>query len=337
MTTIFNRTFPQTRLRRIRNQTFSRELIAETTLQCTDLIQPLFICPGMKQKQPIQAMPGQFRWSLDLLLPEVEQLLRLGIRAIALFPVLPDNVRTPCAKAAYDEQGLMATTLQALQEHFPELGLIADVALDPFTTHGQDGLMNEQNEILNDETLEVLVKQALLYAQAGAQVIAPSDMMDGRIRAIRQALESAKLINTQLLSYAAKFASSLYGPFREAIGSAASLGRANKATYQLDPANRQEALHEVALDLQEGADYIMIKPGMFYLDIVRQVKEQFKCPTFVYQVSGEYAMIQHLCSQTPEQTQTIILESLLSCKRAGADAILTYFAKEAAQRLNKSG
>ncbi len=325
--------FPGVRMRRMRRDEFSRRLMREHTLTADDLIYPMFIIEGQKRREPIPSMPGVERVTIDELLKEAEQLLKLRVPAIALFPVTPQEVKSLDAREAYNDQGLAQRAVRALKANFPELGVITDVALDPFTTHGQDGLIDDTGYVLNDETKAVLVQQALSHAAAGADVVAPSDMMDGRVGAIRQALESQGHIHTRILAYSAKYASSYYGPFRDAVGSAANLGAGNKYTYQQDPANSNEALWEVALDLEEGADMVMIKPGMPYLDIVRRVKDQFGAPTYVYQVSGEYAMIMAACANGWLQEKAVVLEALVGFKRAGADAILTYFAKRVAQWL----
>jgi len=327
------RLFPQTRLRRMRFQDFSRRLMQEHKLSADDLIYPMFILEGVNQRQAVKSMPGIERLSIDLLLKEAEVLLELGIPAIALFPVTPADVKSLDAKEAWNPEGLAQRAVRALKKQFPELGVITDVALDPFTTHGQDGIIDEHGYVLNDITVEALVKQALSHAQAGADIVAPSDMMDGRISSIRQALENKQHMNTRILAYSAKYASAYYGPFRDAVGSAGNLGKADKKTYQMDPANSDEALHEVAMDLQEGADMVMVKPGMPYLDIVQRIKSELQVPTLVYQVSGEYAMHMAAIEQGWLDRDKIILESLLCIKRAGADAILTYFAKEAAKLL----
>lgn len=326
--------FPNTRLRRMRSHEFSRRLMQETTLSVNDLIYPVFIQEGAGQKTAISSMPGIERLSLDLLLEEASEWVDLNIPAIALFPMITADKKSEFAEEAYNPEGLIQRAIRALKQNFPTLGLIADVALDPYTVHGQDGLMDNDGTILNDPTLAVLVKQALSCAEAGVDIIAPSDMMDGRIQAIRLALEEAGLVQTKILAYSAKYASRYYGPFREAIGSAGQLGKASKKSYQMDPANSDEALREVALDLQEGADMVMIKPGMPYLDIVRRVKTKFKVPTFVYQVSGEYAMHMAAIQQGWLPEKEAILESLLCIKRAGADGILSYFSKRVAQWLN---
>lgn len=325
--------YPNTRPRRLRSQGFIRRLVSEHRLSVDDLIYPLFIVPGTGQRQPIASMPGVERLSVDELLREAETCLTLGIPAIALFPVLADEAKSLDAHHAYDDNGLVQTAVRTLKSHFPELGVITDIALDPYTTHGQDGLMGENGVILNDETVEVLVKQALSHAQAGADIVAPSDMMDGRIGAIRSALEAHGFINTMILSYAAKYASSYYGPFRDAVNSSKALGKADKKTYQMDPANLDEALREVALDIQEGADMVMVKPGLPYLDVIHQVKTQFKVPTFAYHVSGEYAMLKAASANGWLQEEAAVMEAMLSFKRAGADAILTYYAKQIAQWL----
>ncbi len=325
--------FPITRMRRMRADDFSRRLMRENTLTTDDLILPMFILEGNNQREAVPSMPGVERVSIDLLLQEAEQLLALGVPAIALFPVTPMEVKSLDAKEAYNPDGLAQRAVRALKEKFPEMGVITDVALDPFTTHGQDGLIDDNGYVMNDETVEVLIKQAVSHAEAGADVVAPSDMMDGRIGAIREALEDEGHINTRILAYAAKYASSFYGPFRDAVGSAANLGAGNKYTYQMDPANSDEAIREVAMDLQEGADMVMIKPGMPYLDIVRRIKESFGVPTYVYQVSGEYAMLKAASQNGWLDEKAVVLESLLSMKRAGANGILTYYAKTVAQWL----
>ncbi len=328
--------FPSVRHRRMRRDDFSRRLMRESHLHVDDLIYPMFILEGEKQRQPVASMPGVERLSLDLLLREAEALQRLGIPAIALFPVTPAEHKSEDAREAFNPEGLAQRAVRLLKAEFPELGVITDVALDPFTTHGQDGLIDETGYVMNDETVEVLVKQALSHAQAGADVVAPSDMMDGRIGAIREALEGAGHIHTRILAYSAKYASSFYGPFRDAVGSAGNLGAGNKYTYQMDPANGDEALWEVARDIEEGADMLMVKPGMPYLDIVYRVKEQFAMPTYVYQVSGEYAMLMAAAQNGWLDEKAVIMESLLGFKRAGADGILTYFAKRVAQWLKEA-
>lgn len=322
--------FPSTRMRRLRRDDFSRRLIQETRLSSDDLIYPLFIVEGEAQRQTIPSMPGIERVSIDELLKEAQELVDLGIPALALFPVTTEDKKSDDARESYNPDGLAQRAVRALKQSFPQLGVITDVALDPFTSHGQDGLIDASGYVMNDETVDVLVKQALSHADAGADIVAPSDMMDGRIGAIREALEGCGHIHVRILAYSAKYASSYYGPFRDAVGSAANLAGADKNSYQMDPANANEALSEVALDLQEGADMIMVKPGMPYLDIVRQVKDQFSAPTFVYQVSGEYAMQMAAFQNGWLDERAVVMESLLSIKRAGADAILTYFAKRAA-------
>ena len=326
-----DRQFPASRLRRMRYQDFSRRLMRENTLTADDLIYPMFVLEGSNQREAVQSMPGVERVSIDLLLKEAEELVELGIPAIALFPVTPAEAKSLDAKEAWNPEGLAQRAVRALKKHLPELGVITDVALDPFTTHGQDGIIDDTGYVLNDITVEALVKQALSHAEAGADIVAPSDMMDGRIASIREALEAAKYSETRILAYAAKYASAYYGPFRDAVGSSGNLGKADKKSYQMDPANSDEALHEVAMDIQEGADMIMVKPGMPYLDIVRRVKTELKVPTFVYQVSGEYAMHMAAIQNGWLDKDQIIMESLLCIKRAGADGILTYFAKDAAR------
>lgn len=326
------RPFPATRMRRMRRDDFSRRLMRETVLTPADLIYPVFVLDGQKREQEIASMPGIKRQSLDLLLHTAEHALKLGIPMLALFPVVDDNKSADAAEA-YNPEGLVQTTVRTLRREFPELGVMTDVALDPYTLSGQDGLTDNTGYVLNDETVEVLVKQALSHAEAGAQVVAPSDMMDGRIGAIRQALEQHGHIHTRIMAYSAKYASAFYGPFRDAVGSAGNLGKSTKDSYQMDPANSDEALHEIALDIQEGADMVMVKPGMPYLDIVRRVKDQFGVPTFAYQVSGEYAMLQAAAQNGWLDGDKVMLESLLAFKRAGADGILTYFALRAAALL----
>ncbi len=327
--------FPNTRMRRMRFHDFSRKLMQENSLSANDLILPMFVIEGVNQREQIQSMPGVERLSIDLLLKQAEQIMQLGIPAIALFPVVGENKKTEDAREAYNPDGLAQRCVRALKQSFPDLGVITDVALDPFTTHGQDGLIDQTGYVMNDETVEVLSKQALSHAEAGVDIVAPSDMMDGRIAAIRNILESNRYVNTQILAYSAKYASSFYGPFRDAVGSAGNLGKGNKYSYQMDPANSDEALREIQLDLQEGADMIMVKPGMPYLDIIRRAKQQFQVPTFAYQVSGEYAMLKAASMNGWLDEREVVLESLLSFKRAGSDAILTYFALSAAQWLQE--
>lgn len=324
------RRFPATRMRRMRADDFSRRLMRENHLSVDDLIYPVFILDGEDRREAIPSMPGVERMSLDLLLKEARELVALGIPAIALFPVLSQDAKTEFAEEAYNANGLVQRAVKALKDQHPELGIITDVALDPYTLHGQDGILDASGYVLNDRTVEALVKQALSHAESGADVVAPSDMMDGRIGQIRQVLEQENLVNTRILAYSAKYASSYYGPFRDAVGSAANLGKGNKFSYQMDPANSDEALHEVALDLAEGADMVMVKPGMPYLDIVHRVKHELKVPTFVYQVSGEYAMHMAAFQNGWLSEEAVTLESLMCIKRAGADGILTYFAKRAA-------
>ncbi|WP_131112039.1 porphobilinogen synthase [Sulfuricystis thermophila] len=327
--------FPGTRMRRMRRDEFSRRLMRESVLTAADLIYPVFVLEGTKKTEPVASMPGVTRMTLDHLLPVAEKVLKLGIPAIALFPVIDAAKKSEDASEAWNPQGLVPTVVATLKKEFPELGVITDVALDPYTSHGQDGLIDASGYVMNDETIEALVKQALTHAHAGADVVAPSDMMDGRVKAIRAALDDAKLIHTRILAYSAKYASSFYGPFRDAVGSAANLGKGNKTTYQMDPANSDEALREVALDLDEGADMVMVKPGMPYLDIVRRVKDTFGVPTFAYQVSGEYAMLKAAAQNGWLDHDAVMLEALLAFKRAGADGILTYFALEAAAMLQR--
>lgn len=329
----FNRKFPVTRMRRMRRDDFSRRLMRETRLSTDDLIFPVFIVEGEKQRQPIESMPGIFRLSIDELLKEAQELIDLNIPAIALFPALDDSIKTIDGREAFNDNGLVQRAVKALKVTQPALGVITDVALDPYTTHGQDGIIDDAGYVLNEETVKVLAKQALSHAQAGADIVAPSDMMDGRIGAIRLILEEHEQTHTRILAYSAKYASSYYGPFRDAVGSSGNLGGANKYSYQMDIANSDEALQEVALDLAEGADMVMVKPGLPYLDIVQRVKNEFQVPTFVYQVSGEYAMHMAAAEKGWLDEDAVALESLVAIKRAGADAILTYFAKKAAALL----
>ena len=328
-------TFPNTRMRRLRANAFSRDLVRENILTVKDLICPMFVLEGKNQREAIASMPGIERLSIDLLVKEAKLLHKLGIPAIALFPVTPPSAKSLDAREAWNTDGLAQRAVKALKSAVPELGVITDVALDPFTTHGQDGLIDKNGYVLNDATIEALVNQALSHAQAGADIVAPSDMMDGRIGAIRNVLETNGFVNTAILAYSAKYASAYYGPFRDAVGSAGNLGKSNKKSYQMDSANSDEALHECALDLAEGADIIMVKPGMPYLDIVRRVKDELKVPTFAYQVSGEYAMHVAAFEKGWLDRDAVIMESLLAFKRAGADAILTYFAKDAAKLLSQ--
>ncbi len=328
--------YPETRLRRMRYQQFSRQLMAENQLSVNDLIYPLFVIEGDNKREKIASMPNVERLSIDLLIEEAKACHALGIPMLALFPVTPDKAKSIDAAEAYNPQGLAQRAVRAIKAVCPDLGVMTDVALDPFTADGQDGLSNEQGYVVNDATVEVLVKQALSHAEAGADVVAPSDMMDGRIGAIRQALEAAGYVNTLILAYSAKYASSFYGPFRDAVGSAGNLGKGNKYSYQMDPANSDEALREVQLDLQEGADMVMVKPGMPYLDIIRRVKDEFKAPVFAYQVSGEYAMLKAASLKGWLDERDVVLESLLAFKRAGSDAVLTYYAKDVAQWLQET-
>jgi porphobilinogen synthase len=325
--------FPDRRMRRSRRDDFSRRLVRESRLAPEDLILPVFVREGSNIVEPVASMPGVMRTSLDKLFPVVEQALTYGIPAIALFPVVDSALKTGGAEEAFNAKGLVPRCVREIKKRFPEMGVITDVALDPYTSHGQDGLVGDDGYVLNDETLAVLEKQARTHAEAGVDIVAPSDMMDGRIGSIRSALDRDKFIHVRILAYSAKYASAFYGPFRDAVGSGTSLGKGDKKTYQMDPGNSDEALHEVALDLDEGADFVMVKPGMPYLDIVRRVKERFGVPTFVYQVSGEYAMLKAAGAQGWIDADACMMEALLAFKRAGADAILTYFALEAARKL----
>ena len=329
-----NRVFPATRLRRNRRDDFSRRLVRENQLSVDDLILPVFVLDGTNRREEVPSMPGVERLSIDRLLEAAQEWVDLGIPALALFPVTPVEKKSLDAAEAWNPDAIAQRAIRALRERFPDLGVISDVALDPFTTHGQDGILDDDNYVMNEETVDALVRQALSHADAGAQIVAPSDMMDGRIQAMREALELAGHTNVRIMAYSAKYASAYYGPFRDAVGSAANLGTANKSTYQMDPANSNEALHEVATDLTEGADMVMVKPGMPYLDILHRVKDEFKAPTFVYQVSGEYAM--HMAAiQNGWLSEAVIMESLVAFKRAGADGILTYFAVHAAKQLKQ--
>ena len=325
--------FPATRMRRMRRDDFSRRLMCEHTLTANDLIYPVFVLDGQNKRESVASMPGVERLSIDLLLPVAEECVQLGIPALALFPVIDASLKTLGAEEALNPDGLVPRTVAALKARFPELGIITDIALDPYTSHGQDGLIDESGYVMNDETVSVLAQQAVVHAQAGADIVAPSDMMDGRVAALRAALEGAGLIHTRILAYAAKYASSFYGPFRDAVGSAANLGKGNKHTYQMDPANSDEALWEVGMDLQEGADMVMIKPGMPYLDVIRRVKDTYGAPTYAYQVSGEYAMLKAAAQNGWLDERACVLEALLAFKRAGADGVLTYFARDAARFL----
>jgi porphobilinogen synthase len=327
--------FPAHRPRRLRKYEWSRKLFQENFLSSSDLIYPVFVLDGKNQSQCVSSMPGVERVSLDLLLPIAEECVKLGIPVLALFPVIDPTLKTPDGIEAINPNGLIPRVVAELKKNFPELGIMTDVALDPYTSHGQDGVIDDDGYVLNDITTNLLVKQALTQAAAGVDIVAPSDMMDGRIGEIRQALETSGFIHTQIMAYSAKFASSFYGPFRDAVGSAKNLGKSNKKTYQLDPANSDEALREIATDINEGADMVMVKPGMPYLDIVQRVKEHFRFPTFAYQVSGEYAMIKAAAANAWLDHDAVMIESLLAFKRAGADGILTYFARDAAKLLQQ--
>ena len=325
--------FPQTRLRRLRRDDFTRRLVRENHVTVDDLIYPVFVLDGAQKREAVSSMPGVERLSLDLLLPVAEECVKLGIPVMALFPVIDPSLKTPDGMEATNRKGLVPRVVQALKKEFPDLGVMTDVALDPFTSHGQDGWLDETGYILNDETVKVLVQQALTQAEAGVDIVAPSDMMDGRIAAIRQALEAEGHIHTRIMAYSAKYASAFYGPFRDAVGSAGNLGKSNKKVYQMDAGNSDEALREVAMDIAEGADMVMVKPGMPYLDIVRRVKDEFHLPTFAYQVSGEYAMLKAAAQNGWLDHDAVMMESLLAFKRAGADGVLTYFAIAAAEKL----
>ncbi|MBD3813393.1 MAG: porphobilinogen synthase [Betaproteobacteria bacterium] len=320
-------------MRRMRRDDFSRRLMREHTLTPSDFIYPVFVLEGQNKREAVSSMPGVERLSLDLLVPVAEDCLKLGIPALALFPVIDAGLKTSGAEEAFNPEGLVPRTVAALKSRFPELGIITDIALDPYTSHGQDGLLDDSGYVMNDETVAVLARQAVAHAQAGADVVAPSDMMDGRVAALRAALEEAGHIHTRILAYAAKYASSFYGPFRDAVGSAANLGKGNKTTYQMDPANSDEALWEVGMDLQEGADMIMVKPGLPYLDVIRRVKDTYGAPTYAYQVSGEYAMLKAAVQNGWLDERACVLEALMAFKRAGADGVLTYFARDAARWL----
>ena len=328
--------YPASRPRRLRRDTFTRALVRENQLLCSDLILPVFVLAGSGITQEIKSMPGVQRLTLDRLLPVAEECVRLGIPVMALFPVIEPTLKTEDGREALNARGLVPTVVRALKDRFPELGVMTDVALDPFTSHGQDGLLDATGYILNDETVAVLTQQALVQAEAGVDIVAPSDMMDGRIGAIRAALESSGAIHTRIMAYSAKYASAFYGPFRDAVGSAANLGKSNKMAYQMDPGNTDEALREVALDIAEGADMVMVKPGMPYLDIVRRVKDEFNVPTFAYQVSGEYAMLKAAGANGWLDIEAVMMESLLAFKRAGADGVLTYFALDAVRLIDRA-
>ncbi|MET0351803.1 MAG: porphobilinogen synthase [Rhizobacter sp.] len=329
--------FPASRPRRLRRDEFTRSLVREHRLHPSDLIYPVFVVAGQKQAIDVASMPGVQRLSLDRLLPVAEDCVKLGVPVMALFPVIEGGLKTEDGREATNPEGLVPTVVRELKKRFPELGVLTDVALDPFTSHGQDGLLDPTGYILNDETVAMLTQQALVQAEAGVDIVAPSDMMDGRIGAIRTALESRGLVHTRIMAYSAKYASAFYGPFRDAVGSAANLGKSNKKVYQMDPGNTDEALREVALDLAEGADMVMVKPGMPYLDIVRRVKDEFRVPTFAYQVSGEYAMLKAAAANGWLDHDAVMMESLLAFRRAGADGVLTYFALEAARKLRAEG
>ena len=339
MNTSYFAPFPSGRPRRLRRDAFTRNLVRENALTAHDLIYPVFVLDGSQRREAIASMPGVERLSLDLLLPVAEECVTLGIPVMALFPVIDASLKTADGREAFNPDGLVPRVVSELKKRFPDLGVMTDVALDPFTTHGQDGLPDPNPEsggyIMNDETIEVLVKQALCQADAGVDIVAPSDMMDGRIGAIRDALEANKHIHTRIMAYSAKYASAFYGPFRDAVGSSSNLGKADKKVYQMDPGNLDEALREVALDLAEGADMVMVKPGMPYLDVVRRVKDEFKVPTFAYQVSGEYAMLKAAAINGWLDHDAVMMESLLAFKRAGADGVLTYFAIDAARKLQR--
>lgn len=335
MSSIITADFPASRPRRNRRDDFSRRLVRENILSANDLIYPVFVKEGNNLHEPVLSMPGIVRYSPDSILPVAEECVRLGIPVLALFPSIEPSLKTPDGIEATNPEGLIPRVVASLKKEFPELGILCDVALDPYTSHGQDGLIDDSGYVLNEPTVEILVRQALVQAEAGADYVAPSDMMDGRIGAIRQALEAHNFIYTRIMAYSAKYASAFYGPFRDAVGSASNLGKSDKMTYQVDPANRNEALREVAADIREGADLVMVKPGMPYLDIVRDVKEMFRMPTYAYQVSGEYAMIKAASINGWLDHDKVMMESLLCFKRAGADGILTYFAIEAAKILQQ--
>ncbi len=325
--------FPATRLRRNRRDDFSRRLVRENTLTADDLIYPVFVMDGQGVREPVPSMPGVVRYSPDTMLHVAEECVQLGVPVLSLFPVIDSGLKTPDGVEAANPDGLVPRVVRALKDRFPELGVLTDVALDPYTSHGQDGVIDDDGYVLNEPTIEILTRQALIQAQAGVDIVAPSDMMDGRIGAIRSVLEANNLIHTRIMAYSAKYASAFYGPFRDAVGSAANLGKSNKATYQMDPANRLEALREVAADIQEGADMVMVKPGLPYLDVLREMKDAFGMPTYAYQVSGEYAMIKAAAANGWLDHDKVMMEALLAFKRAGGDGILTYFAIEAAKLL----
>jgi porphobilinogen synthase len=328
--------FPSLRMRRMRRDDFSRRLMREHRLSVDDLIYPVFVVDGKNRREAVASMPGVERLSVDLLLPVAEECEQLGVPVIALFPVVDPSLKTPDGREAINAEGLVPRAVAAIKQRFPALGVLTDVALDPYTTHGQDGVIDDSGYVINDDTVKVLAQQALVQARAGVDIVAPSDMMDGRIAAIRTALEDAGHIHTRIMAYAAKYASAFYGPFRDAVGSSGNLGKSNKMVYQMDPANSDEALWEVGLDLAEGADMVMVKPGMPYLDIVRRVKDTFKAPTYVYQVSGEYSMLKAAAANGWLDEDKVVMESLLGFKRAGADGVLTYFALQAARSLKQA-
>ena len=328
--------FPAIRMRRMRRDAFSRAMMRENVVTSADLIYPVFILDGKNQRESVASMPGVERLSIDLLLPVAEDCVKLGIPVLALFPVIDASLKSPDGIEAINPQGLVPRAVRELKQHFPELGILTDVALDPYTSHGQDGVLDANGYVLNDETTPLLVRQALAQAEAGVDIVAPSDMMDGRIGAIREALEANKHIHTRIMAYSAKYASAYYGPFRDAVGSAANLGKGSKATYQMDAANTDEALREVALDIAEGADMVMVKPGMPYLDILRRVKDEFRMPTYAYQVSGEYAMIKAAAQNGWVDHDKIMMEAMLCFKRAGANGVLTYFARDIARLLRQA-
>lgn len=327
--------YPMGRPRRLRRDEFTRNLVREHAVSVNDLIYPVFVLDGQNRREAVASMPGVERLSLDLLLPVAEECVQLGIPVMALFPVIDSKLKTADGKEAHNPEGLVPRVVRGLKERFPELGVMTDVALDPYTSHGQDGVLDDTGYILNDETVEILEKQALTQAQAGVDIVAPSDMMDGRIGAIRSVLEANRLVHTRIMAYSAKYASAFYGPFRDAVGSSANLGKSNKKVYQMDPGNTDEAIREVAMDIAEGADMVMVKPGMPYLDVVRRVKNEFRVPTFAYQVSGEYAMLKAAAQNGWLDHDAVMMESLLAFKRAGADGVLTYFAVAAARLLKK--
>lgn len=333
MSSILSGQYPNTRMRRMRRDPFSRALMRENTVTAADLIYPVFILDGENQRQQVASMPGVERVSVDLLMKVAEECVSLGIPVLALFPVIDASLKTYDGVEATNPDGLVPRAVRALKANFPQLGILTDIALDPYTTHGQDGLPDENGYIVNEKTIEMLTRQALTHAEAGVDIVAPSDMMDGRIGVIREALEERGFIHTRIMAYSAKYASAFYGPFRDAVGSAANLGKADKNTYQMDPANTDEALREVALDLAEGADMVMVKPGMPYLDVVRRVKDEFKVPTFAYQVSGEYAMLKAAAQNGWLDHDKVMMESMMAFKRAGADGVLTYFALDVARKL----